>query len=508
MNSLFIVIKTFKKIPPWGTHVFIFFLYFLHFRRSFLWILETLSDVAFFEYGIAFLLLLIIIGISLYLQKSHLRESFEFRFKWPAFAGFFFFLLLDTLNIFFLHHSLISALSFILGLYFLIGFYFKEKLWERWFYVVAILCLMLPFLPHIQTFFGFPLRIFTAHIVSGLLTFLHIPHFSTSTILITENNATSIDLPCSGVKSIYAGLLYALILNHLMKIRLSFRLLAALSCFLGLLIFFNLWRVFSLVYVYDVLGMKEYGNAIHIFLGVLGFTISCLVLLKLNKNFILSKITPNNPSSFNEKTHHSKPRKKYGPLVSLGLLSIVLLFFLFSTELYSFFHPVKSPPENTLFEQNNYSISLPGYQLKEIPFTDKEKGFFVNREVIFSKKYRGRLEDGRVFDLLLVKSKSWKTHHNPEICLQGMGYSIDGTTLFSLEGMHLKQVTVNQGEGTAFYWFSGKEGITLMDYSERVWEGILHPEEPWTLVEVGFEGKISVNSPSIQSLFTEIEKAL
>ena len=283
----------------------IFLLYLLYFRTSIAWIIETFLDAAFYEYGIAFAILLTIIGVAVIRQRKILQPQIRFLFSKIPFTGLLLFLAIDAANVIFLHHFIISALAFLLGFYCLLGFYLPAKTWNRGIFVVLLLSMMLPFLVHIQTFLGFPLRVLTAKIVSSFLQIMGIANVSDSTIIVTENNATSIDLPCSGVKSIYAGALFLFAVFYLKKARLSLQMAGVALVFFLSLIIFNIWRVFSLVYIYDVLKMEETADFIHIALGLGGFTVSCLLLWYLTGKYVHEIKSHINPKEL------SAPQKRW-----------------------------------------------------------------------------------------------------------------------------------------------------------------------------------------------------
>ena len=153
-----------------------------------------------------------------------------------------------------------------------------------------------------------------------------------------------------------------------------------------------------------------------------------------------------------------------------------------------------------------YHFIFDGYGLKEIPFNEKEKNFFVKRDVEFSQKFEGTTPEGTPFTLLLVSSRSWSTHHNPEICLQGIGYRIDKNLIVQINHLTLRDLTLNDGRAHVEYWFT-HNGKTIADYSERIWEGIFHPSQVWTLVEVGLDGKVNVGQKDVQKLIFDLESA-
>jgi exosortase O len=245
--------------------------------------------------------------------------------------------------------------------------------------------------------------------------------------------------------------------------------------------------------------MKEFGDSIHVALGLGGFALSCLLLLHTTKKFVSRTGSERIESDLNfSHTALKKPWKFY-------LLAMLLCLLVIGEGVVLYRH------QNTSIQnaspQNNFELQIQDYTLTEIPFTAKEEGFFVNREIEFSKKYQGQTLNGRSFSLLIVASKSWKSHHNPEICLQGLGYSIDSSEILQIGDVQVRQVQVDQGKAKVIYWFVSRDK-TIMDYSQRVWEGIFHPEQAWALIEVGFTGQIEAGVVDLKDAITKLNSAI
>lgn len=446
------------------------------------------------EYGIAFFLLLL--AALLLLGWQYRKQGFvslRYTYSKKALIGLLVFLAIDLLNTIFFHYQIIGAASFLLGGYSLLGFYLEEKLWMRGVFLAIIVTLTLPFIEHIQTFLGFPVRLMTANIVSALMHWMGISSISDSTVILTENSASVVDLPCSGVKSIYTGALFLCALFFFQRISFSCRTALVSLIFFASLLFFNIWRVFSLVYIYNVLQLPAAGNSLHVALGVGGFVASACLAWFLTKKFLASPLSV--PSTSTSQTKDMKNMR--------WVIIIFLLCFLFLDAVLTFSRvsqsSVASPSNDVTFALDIQNVSL-----KEIPLTEPEKRFFQNREVLFTKKYDGKTATGMPFSLLFVSSKSWRTHHNPEVCLRGLGYQISRSELLQLSdsSMKVRQVRLDP-RGTVLYWFAS-QNKTISDYSERVWAGILHPDTAWTLIEIGLNDQADAQNPEILELVKKI----
>lgn len=466
----------------------ILLLFFLYFRSNIAWTYNYFTQTAAYEYTVLFFVALLILFIS---TKG--KYSFKNKDVVPhqIFRLLFSAILLDLLNIFFLHYQIISATAMILAGYAILGMYLESRAWKRSLFIVGIIALSLPFAEHIQTFFGFPIRLFTAKVVSIIMELLGFLSFTDAAVIITENNATSIDVPCSGIKSIYTGMIVLLIILFLKKALWSLRLLGIAVGYFLVLLLFNIWRVFSLVYIYDVIHYPTFGNAIHVGIGIVGFSVGTLALW-----YALDKYVPHRNEIFNERVRKTHFFNKYS-IILLLILALVI-----DTTYITF-----SANSNKSIQVQNIVFSAKNLQLNELPFTSQEQKFFVNRDVLLSKKYRGRTAAGLEFSLLIITSASSRTHHNPELCLQGAGHKIEKSEIIQLDDLKLRKLSLNHGQDTIFYWFAAGDK-TILDYSERVWEGLKVPNTVWTLVEIGFQGSTDLNNPDIVELIKYLQASV
>lgn len=465
-------------------------LFLIHFRQGIYTTWFAFTSKEFYENGIAFLLVSSIFIFTL-LRKKYNKTSVD-----PVlpFILLITILIFNTVNAIIFKFSIVPAILFLLGTYALLGFYLEKHLWRRSIFIFLVLILCLPLLERVQKILGFPIRLVTAQIVSFLLQITGIGNISNSAVIVTENHATSIDLPCSGVKSIYTGTLFMLAIYYLQKVRLSIKLLGVTIVFFLALLFFNTWRVFSLVYIYDVLDMQQFGDFVHVFLGLLGFFISCFLLWFLTHKYVPSY--SNESKTQNEILQISEKRNlKKIALAVLGIIFITHLFFIKE-------QPITSA--NTLQVEKSYKLQ--NINLSELSFSEREKSYFVNSDVEFSKKYSGKTASGIPFSLLIVSSKSARTHHDPEICLQGLGYEINNVEIRQVDNFRLRQLTLNDNRDQVLYWYIGKNK-NLLDYSERVWEEVRNPKQSWTLVIIGFTQKVDVTKKNISDLILDVNSS-
>ena len=106
--------------------------------------------------------------------------------------------------------SFLGAALFGLGSYGLWGLYVDGGRWRRGLLATLLLIGVLPFGEQADTYAGFALRALTARSVGGVLAGLGIAAVPAETILMLENGVAHVDIPCSGVRSLWAGALFFL----------------------------------------------------------------------------------------------------------------------------------------------------------------------------------------------------------------------------------------------------------------------------------------------------------
>jgi len=483
----------FRKKLKYLPDLLIGVLFLLYFRANLIWTAETLFRANSYEY--AFLFVAALAAIVFFLKDKFVWASGRDGVARPSvFIPFFAIILLDLMNVYFWHYQILSAGLMMLGGYILLGMYLKRDIWKRGFYMALIIAFSLPFAEHLQTFLGFPLRLFTAKIVSFIMELTGVANVPDSSVIITENNATSIDVPCSGIKSIYTGLIAVLIVFYAKNVRINIRIIAAVVAFFLLLFFTNVWRVFSLVYIADVLEYPSFADAVHVGIGLAGFALSVVFLW-----FVIDKVADRKREDrpFAAKEILAGGRKKHIIILLIVATLADTSFLLFAEK-----NPV---PAN-----ENITFTIYGYSLEKADMSEKEKNYFNGRDVIYSEKFTGEMPSSRGFSLLLVSSKSWRSQHNPEICLQGMGYSIESSEIMQADNFRFRKLAVVGGnagsDGTVIYWFTnGKKN--LLDYSERVWEGWQNSSDTWTLVEIGFPGN-DFDPAEVRDLIFSVQEAV
>ncbi|MEZ4641052.1 MAG: archaeosortase/exosortase family protein, partial [Caldilineaceae bacterium] len=182
----------------------------------------------------------------------------------------------------------VSASLFGLATYGLLGLWIAPVAWRQGLPAILLLIGTLPFGDHLQTFVGYPMRIATAAMVQDGLRAVGVHSVGIDTILVLENGVSQIDLPCSGVKSLWTGMLFLIAATWIERRPINWRWFG-IAALMGFLLFFaNLARVAVLVVVGQVAGWRLAAEMLHVPLGVLGFAAVCAIvvgLLQLQRPF-------------------------------------------------------------------------------------------------------------------------------------------------------------------------------------------------------------------------------
>ena len=130
------------------------------------------------------------------------------------------------------------------------------------------------------------MRLLTALLVREGLAILGFQSIGVDTILVFENGISQVDLPCSGVKSLWTGGIYMLAATWIERRRFHQSWLLVGFVFALLLIVANLARVAVLVTAGQALGWRLLAEMLHVPLGVLGFAAACATLVWMLRRFV------------------------------------------------------------------------------------------------------------------------------------------------------------------------------------------------------------------------------
>lgn len=435
--------------------------------------------------------ILVLLALRLRQDRAQLQLDAPLRFHAPALTcvaiGALGFLAVER----WLDINILAACLFGLGTYGLLGLWMTSRSWREGLPAALLLIGALPFGDFIQVFIGYPMRIITAEIVRHGLTFMGAPSLGLDTILVFENSVAQVDLPCSGVKSLWTGGLFIIAATWIERRPINLRWLL-IACLFGILLFVaNLARVAILVSVGQALGLTLLAELLHVPLGVIGFVGACAAAVLLLKSSA--------PRSSETAPHTLSPN------TSRPLLTGVLVFALAGCNLAYTARPTLAPA--ALAPTN---MALPATLMTQpIVLRPGELDWLTNDGAEAVERVRFEwpsLSSGKITALtgsmLLVQSTSWRAHHKPERCFENYGLRVEESQAYVFgedeTAMPVRLMSLTNGKPsgqlTALYWFQSHDSVTD-DYGLRLWSAMSLRPERWMLVTVLFDQPYDVNAP-------------
>ena len=178
--------------------------------------------------------ILVLIALQMRGNAARPRLDAAPQLRWPAFllvlGASIGFLVAER----FLDVNSLSATLFGLATYGLLGLWMQPARWRSGLPAALLLIGVLPFGDHLQTFVGYPMRIATAGIVRDGLAAAGVHSVGVDTILVFENGISQVDVPCSGVKSLWTGMLFLLAATWIQRKPINARWLLVAAIFAGL----------------------------------------------------------------------------------------------------------------------------------------------------------------------------------------------------------------------------------------------------------------------------------
>jgi exosortase O len=385
----------------------------------------------------------------------------------------------------FLDINTLSASLFGLAGYGLLGLYMQPRSWRVGLPAALLLIGVLPFGEHMQTFVGYPVRLLTAGIVRDGLSAAGVRSLGVDTILVLENGVSQIDLPCSGVKSLWTGMLFLLAATWIDRRPLNLGWLLTAFALSSLLFLANLARVGILVVVGAVAGWTLLAEMIHVPLGVLGFVAACtaaVALLRLGQGGRDTRLD-----------HNERAPMHPGWLAPALSLAMLVLGMAYSPRPWS---GLAQPPPKWEFPAELVSEPMP----------------LTPDQIVWLTRGGAESADRRRFEwrgitgsMILITSTTWRAQHRPERCFEVYGLSLeDARTLVVDPDFPLRLVSLSYGAGqgrlSAAYWFQSLSHTTD-DYGSRVWADLSPRRERWVLVTVLFDGVQDPRAADSQALY-------
>lgn len=379
----------------------------------------------------------------------------------------------------FIHLNTLRAFSSSLLTLGIVGFIADRQRFSQSLPLGLFICALVPLEKHIETFVGFPLRLITAEATKYLLTSFGMQVQGMSTILVVENAASSVDSVCSGVKTIWAGMLFFMLASYASQQKLTVKWIAKALLVLILLVLANFLRVLLLSVIALAIQNKEIFNLLHLPLGAFAFAAVCLYA----SQFLLRN---------RETTDMVRVNRRTGSLKTTIAAFSLLVFSVLLTPMNNEGGLVSDLKLDTGLKIN-FTANI---TTTPIPLTDQEKAFFIQNQNANVSKWRFIHNIGsRMTGTLIVSlSRSGIAQHDPLQCLLGSGHEVQSlNTILVSRDFPTKVATINRGHSQVFYWFQSDQELTD-EFSHRFWAGLLN-NRPWVMVSVLFDNA-SNNNPN------------
>jgi exosortase/archaeosortase family protein len=425
----------------------------------------------------------------------------------------------------FLDINTLSASLFGLASYGLLGLWMDPRRWRQGLPAALLLIGALPFGEHMQTFVGYPMRILTAALVRDGLAAADVSSISVDTILVLENGVSHIDLPCSGVKSLWTGMLFLTAATWIDRRPFNLSWLLIAFVFAGLLFAANLARVGVLVVVGQVAGWRLIAEMLHIPLGVLGFAAVCVlavILLRMGRSNRPDVAWAPGSSQGGESNPHAEVRglgtiggrsgepvqlssedpalahpNWFAPALAAAILVMILIY---------------TPRPHTGLTQPPPAWEFSAELVTEpMPLKPDEIDWLTRGGAESADRRRFEWQ-GITGSMMLITSKTWRAHHRPERCFEVYGLSLDDSRTYLITPeFPLRFLSLSHGTGhsllSATYWFQSVDHTTD-DYATRMWADLAPDRDRWVLVTILFDGVHDPSTADLQALYSTLHDSV
>jgi exosortase O len=332
------------------------------------------------------------------------------------------------------------------------------------------------------------MRLLTASMVSEGLSAVGVASVSQETILVFETGISQVDLPCSGVKSLWVGMIFLLAALWIEERPINLRVFMVGVAFVFLLFIANLGRVAALVIVGPVLGLEMLAEMLHVPLGVINFTAACLAVLALLRRASPSPDTIYDPGGSSQ-GELSRPYW-LAPILAASLLLMALLY--------------QPRPQTAQAHSAPFWIFPEELQTTPQPLSPKEIKWLASEgtEIVERRRFQlGELSGS----MILITSTSWRAQHQPERCFEVYGLKPEESlSLLVAPDFPLRALSLGDGKQhhlfSAAYWFQSLDRTTD-DYGARMWADLSPQRRQWVMVTVLFDQNLDQRTAQVQSVF-------
>lgn len=400
-------------------------------------------------------------------------------------------------------HTL-AAILFGLGTYGLLGLYLPRAAWRGALGSALLFVAVLPFGAHGNSYLGLGVRVLVAHLTQAALSGLSIGAVSAQTILVLENGIAHIDVPCSGLRSLWAGGLFYLLATWALRRHTGLRWVLGGALLGVMLIAANTGRVLVLVLLGLHLKLWRIGEVLHLPLGVIGFVVACAAAL-LYLLHLPPRPTADDPADASEP---AAPRW-FVPLLSIALLVLCAVH----TQRPKETDPTDPPQLTFPAELSPQPVPLdPG----EVSLFSRFGARANKWRIAVSGTPSGSADSALTGSVLTVSASSVRAQHPPELCLVAHGLKIlsvqtvelvPGAPMRLLVSQGLEQGQASGRRHTAVNWFQSRTQ-TVDSFLGRIGVTLLGRERRWVLVSVLLDREAAPDDPRLRALISGLHAAI
>jgi exosortase O len=379
---------------------------------------------------------------------------------------------------------------FLLGSYGLLGLWLAPSLWRRGLPVGMAIACLLPFGVQFSTGVGTPARIATAHVVEWILHQWQISAISAGDVIVLDTGVAYVDLPCSGLKSMWTGTLFLLAATWLEGRQIGWRWAIVGLMNLGFLAIANTGRVLILTLSIHVFHQSAWAEILHVPLGLMGFVMASLL------TWGLLRLVPRAAaqSGTGDRIQGEARRLHWRSLVGLSGLLLVLSI-------------VPMPPAAISAVDLSKLAWLAPMQTQPLDLNAQERKFFANYPGVTTRKQQFQYGD-LTGTSVLVASPTWQAHHSPEVCLAAIGYKIaPAVQRVITPDVTARWLALDGGKRSAIYWFQSATRTTD-DFMSRFWGDVFRQESRWTMVSIVFDRPASPEEATVQGFIKQTHEAI
>lgn len=375
-----------------------------------------------------------------------------------------------------IHAVVASGIAMVLAAWGLAGLWLPQRRWLQAFPLVLAGVCALPIGPTLDLYVGFPLRMASTRVTHALLAAFIEGDVSMQTVLVIDagTRGVQVDLPCSGVRSLYCGAIAWAAATWFEHRRVGACWLLASGGFVIALVLTNLARVIALVLLHTHVGPRP-TELLHLPLGMAAFSAACAAGW-----WLLHRVPATTAAAA---TAIADSRRVPPLLLVVPLLAVATV------------SPRASAPTQVAVPQ------LPAWA-EPLPLEEGERASTTAHGADALGKWRvSDPTTGVRGQLLLVRSRDWRAHHQPDACHHAAGRAVvDARTVLLAPEVPVRWLALRtpQGPATGVYWFQSSTHVTE-DHDARAWASLSGDTQPWVMVSLTLDGARDPDDAELRS---------